>query len=450
MVAQFEADHRDSRVIEIEFRPDVPHSRILDFITSVNNQNITVLAQRRAGDELYAAFAFEGPDHAADSLEPRRDRFVAVRVPDGGRSSEVATQLMASFPEIKAAARRPMFIPAAYQPSDPLLGHDDQRPPGSPHSQWYLYRCAAVKAWDYSAGNGVVVADIDWGFRLGHEDIAGRFDPQGLRNVLRNNDNVSIGDLQHGTGAAGLIGAGANGSGIVGFAPKCILWLLQAGEIAVTTPTTLDELCNPWATAVEWVVSAPSSMRKVINVEIQTGMRFCAESSIALQGAIRRAVAAQVFVCVPAGNGNVSADCDENGTPIPYTGSIVVAATGYDAKLNPRARFSNFGKRVSVAAPGEPSLDLTCGAGSNSDYTEGYGGTSGASAKVAGALALALSRNPQLTPADLLKILDGLPANVYSKVPIGKFLDCAALSKAAYSFKATATASSMATDAGSS
>jgi hypothetical protein len=433
MVSFAGVDLRDSKVVEIEFAPEVPREDIIAFIQAVNNGDLGFLTGSADDDDVRAAFAFRGATELLDDLQPRRDRFVAVRVPVNRSSDEVAHQLR-TRPGIRAAARRPMFIPASALPADPYIGPDDQKHENPP-TQWYLYRCDALSAWEQTLGKGVVVADVDWGFYLEHEDLAGRYAADGLHNVLDGSDDVSMGNLTHGTGAAGMIGAGSNGAGIAGFAPECTLWLVQAGVVGDDGPQQPPDLVNPWATGIDWVVSKSSGMRKVINVEIQTGMRYCIETSIAVQGAVMRAVAADVFVCIPAGNGNVSADIGEDGQAIPDTGSIVVAATGYDDLVNARALFRNYGTRVRAAAPGEPDLDVTCGSASKTEYTRRYGGTSGASAKAAGAIALTVSANDAITHADLIEILGSLDPNVSSQLPIGNFVNCEGMVGAAIRLK---------------
>jgi len=427
MVASARTDSRDSHVVEIEFEKGVPTADVVAFINLVNDNKVPMLAG--PDNRARAEFAIPGAIGVADRLQPKRDRFVAVRVPAGKRADDIAQQLLATSRDIKTAARRPMFIPASTIPSDPLIGEGALSLMNGRAAQWYLHRCNAPEAWKYSQGAGVIVADIDFGFDLGHVDLKGRFDPKASFNALDKSDNVSDGELAHGTGTAGLIGAAANIDGIVGFAPECTLWLVQAGKIESGFAVEPSDLENPWATAIEWVIDRDSLMRKVINLEIQSGFGHIAESSVAIQGAVKRAVDANVFVCIPAGNGGTAVEFGEDGQRIPATGSIVVAATGYDDSLNPHAQFSNFGRRVSVAAPGDPEHDVTCAVGSG--YTENFGGTSGASAKVAGALALMLSRNPALTQSELQDIIADLPLGVYSRQPIGRFLDCKALSDAA-------------------
>ena len=144
--------------------------------------------------------------------------------------------------------------------------------------------------------------------------------------------------------------------------------------------------------------------------------------------AIRAAIADGCVVCVAAGNGDRPADRTDGDEPFDPTGSILVGATTYDEKLNKRASFSNYGSRVVVSAPGDPSHDLTCGQAANNSYRNAFGGTSGATPKVAGAVALMLSVNPQLSHDDIRDILAGTGSPVTEEPgkPIGVFLNAEA------------------------
>ena len=113
------------------------------------------------------------------------------------------------------------------------------------------------------------------------------------------------------------------------------------------------------------------------------------------------------------------------GNSIPETGSILVGATAYDPAVNPRAGFSNYGPRIVVSAPGDTDHDLTCGSSSDSDYRNGFGGTSGATPKVAATAALMVAVNRDLTQAEIRTILHSTGSAIVTAVekPVGTFLD---------------------------
>ncbi|GIM95971.1 S8 family serine peptidase [Paractinoplanes toevensis] len=84
--------------------------------------------------------------------------------------------------------------------------------------------------------------------------------------------------------------------------------------------------------------------------------------------------------------------------------------------------------RIGVCAPGSGEHDLTCSNGSDFAYTNGFGGTSGATPKVGAVAALMLNADPGLTHARIRKILHdtGRPVITEPDKPIGRFLDAEA------------------------
>ncbi len=140
------------------------------------------------------------------------------------------------------------------------------------------------------------------------------------------------------------------------------------------------------------------------------------------------------MVCVAAGNGDRDAGIDDQGNAIPDSGSILVGATEYHATENRRAGFSNFNARIAVCAPGDGSHDLTCSSSADNAYRNGFGGTSGATPKVAATAALMLAVNPSLTHAQLRTILIETGSAVVTDAakPVGRFLNAdAAVQRAA-------------------
>lgn len=313
---------------------------------------------------------------------------------------------------------------------EPLVGNRDTLyivdPARNLENQWYIYRCNADSAWALACGEGVVVADIDWGYRTTHEDLASKFDMSHAYNSYDGGTDVDHGtDIDHGTAVTGLAGAEDNNVGMIGFAYGCTLWPIQANR-AGPGPALGG---NSWANAIDWVRAQTTSARKVIILEVQTSTFGNYEMVASVNAAIITAIADGVVVCVAAGNGNRDAGLDDSfptPNPIPFTGSIVVGATEYDPGTNPRAWFSNWGTRVDVAAPGDMDHDLTCDSSSDDSYRNGFGGTSGATPKVAGTVAMMLQCNPNLTPAevrDIIRTTASPTVVTQPDRPVGGFLD---------------------------
>ena len=371
---------------------------------------------------LTYAWSKQSKDDAANFFRKSgRAKFVTFRFGEKADVAQIAADLR-KVPQIETAKPVAKLIPS--QISEPFLGPDDQVQPlaGGFENQWYAYRCNLTQALEQFKGNGVIIAAIDWGFDSSHEDYV-----EGLaltKNIYYNNEAVGNGNyLHHGTGALGLAGARHNGQGMVGFAPGSMLWAIQAGE---------DENMIPdyWRDAIDFVRLEPSTdgqqRRKIIFLEAQTATRGNIESNLTINQAIVDAIAAGVVVCVPAGNAiGKDADLDDQDPPqsISDTGSILVGATRFDAEKNVVS--SSGGKRSVVYAPGDPSHDLTC-TSLPDRYTNFFGGTSGAVAKVAGAVALLLEANDSLTPAEVRDLLgqSEIPVVDEESKEVGVLLDC--------------------------
>lgn len=270
-----------------------------------------------------------------------------------------------------------------------------------------------------------MIADIDWGFDLTHPDLART---ELSRNIMRPSPNVSDGNLLwHGNGVLGLAGAAVNEKGMAGIAFGATLWAIQAGTGAINRPVMQHEF---WVAAIDFVRNTPAPGRKVIILELQTAGYSNPEMIPTVNAEIRRAISENIVVCVPAGNGNRSGDAgrgdptapDDLGAAIPETGSIVVGATRFDPEKNVRAG-SNGGPRVTVYAPGDHDFDLTCGL--RGGYRDNFGGTSGATAKVAGIVALMLEKNRSLTPQQVREILGASQKRVFDEQnnDVGVFVD---------------------------
>jgi subtilisin family serine protease len=350
--------------------------------------------------------------------------FVTLHFPAEANTEHIAEELN-QLPEVERAVPVPRAIPPQTPLNEPLVGTTDQvvlDPNTNLENQWYVFRCRGNQAWGRSSGNGVVIADIDWGYRTSHEDLATKLDLTRAHNSYDGGTNVSHGsDISHGTAVMGIAGAADNNRGMAGMAFGAILWPIQANSGPGTQLTG-----NSWANAIDWVRTADSGgRRKVIILEVQTGSFGNYEMVPSVNAAIRTAIANGVVVCVAAGNGDRDAGIDDQGNAIPETGSILVGATAYHATENRRAWFSNYGPRIVVCAPGDSAHDLTCSSSADNSYRNGFGGTSGATPKVAATAALLLSANPNLTHAQIRTILNQSGSTVVTEAgkPVGTFLN---------------------------
>jgi subtilisin family serine protease len=263
-------------------------------------------------------------------------------------------------------------------------------------------------AWELSQGAGVTVAIVDTGTKLDHPDLAPNIwtnfgevpgngvddDHNGFVDDVHGVDLTTTAagqrladDNGHGTHVAGIVAAAANGSGVVGVAPKARIMTVKVMDAngAGTTGGVADGIRY-----------AAANGARIINLSLQGD-----SPDPNLAAAIAAAGAAGVLIIAAAGNDGRDIDAQPAyPAAIPAPNLIAVAAT---TPTNGRdiADFSNFGAlTVQLAAPGDQILSTS--------FTGGYvqeSGTSMAAPMVAGVAALMASANPRLGPEQLRALL---------------------------------------------
>ncbi len=278
-------------------------------------------------------------------------------------------------PEVKFVERNGILDLAA-TPNDPLYS-----------SEWHLGKIASPSAWDLTQGNSsIVVAVVDTGVDGTHPDLVNKMVPG--YNVYNNNTDTS--DVYgHGTMVAGIIGAETNN----GLGVSSIAWLNPIMPIRITD-SSLTVYYSVVANGITW---AADHGAKVINVSISGVAGSSTVTSAASYAMNKGAV-----VVAAAGN----CGCFDSTPANPYI--ISVSATDQNDNL---ASWSSTGAYVDVAAPGVSIYTTTMGGG--------YGtpsGTSVASPVAAGVMALIMSANPNLTPTQVISLLE---ANADDLGPVG-------------------------------
>ncbi|MEK7702612.1 MAG: S8 family serine peptidase [Nitrospirota bacterium] len=154
--------------------------------------------------------------------------------------------------------------------------------------QWYLHgdrNSESKKAVDINlagveeTGGGVVVAVIDNGLDMGHEDLQANIITGGV-NYLEDGAKQTPGD--HGTAAAGLIAATAyNGVGIHGVAPNAKIAgsnVLRAASISNLAHALSWEKEKVWVSSNSWgdfnSWGVPIGLRNLVNVALEEGTRY--------------------------------------------------------------------------------------------------------------------------------------------------------------------------------
>ncbi|MCC5065938.1 S8 family peptidase [Xanthomonas campestris] len=305
----------------------------------------------------------------------------------------------------------------------PLLVPND---PGLPQ-QWAMGTTTASlnvrPAWDRTTGKGIVVAVIDTGITA-HPDLAGNVLP-GYDFITdptvagdgngRDNNASDQGDWSaanacgagasasnsswHGTHVAGIVAAvGNNAAGVVGTAFNAKLLPLRVlGKCGGYMSDIADAIV--WASGGK-VTGVPANPNPATVINLSLGGYGSCSTIIgnAITGAVTRGTA----VVVAAGNSNMDV---ATSMPANCANVIAVAAT---TSAGAKASFSNFGKGVDIAAPGQAIIS-TLNSGTtipaNPAYAV-YSGTSMAAPHVAGVVALmqSVALNP-LTPATVEALL---------------------------------------------
>jgi len=274
-----------------------------------------------------------------------------------------------------------------------------------------------LEAWNIESGSpDVIVAVIDMGFDMNHEDLQeniwnnpGEIPENGIDDDhngyvddtvgwdfvnqasglvdddcdWRNEDNdpTSL-KSSHGNRVLGVIGATTdNGIGIAGIAANCQMMLIRAG----------------FYNAEGYQVLSTSSIIKGIIYAVENGARIINISSgspnysSSYKSALEYATNNGVLVVCSAGNDASNTPCYPAAYDIP--GLLSVGASNV---LDARCSFSNYGSWVDVSAPGQHIMSTLL----NDSYGETQG-TSFSTPIVAGVAALIFSQHPDWTPAQV-------------------------------------------------
>ena len=308
--------------------------------------------------------------------------------------------------------------------------------------QWNHPLINLPEAWDLTVGSeDVIIAVVDTGILGDHPDISDRLiqgydfisDPSSARDGDGlDGDPTDAGDLSggpgnssyHGTHVTGILGASTdNGLDVAGVTWNCPIMPVRALGVGGGSSFDIGEAIR-YAAGIDNVSGlTPDRPAAVINLSIATPAGSL--PSLLMGNAIREAVAKGVVVVAAAGNESSSLPA----YPAGFAETISVAACDAQLELAP---YSNFGSTIDLAAPGgNLSADLTgdgFGDGVLSligietdgvlDLTLSFQhGTSMATPHISGVLALMLSVNAELTPAELLEILKETAIDVGPKGP---------------------------------
>lgn len=230
---------------------------------------------------------------------------------------------------------------------------------------WSIKKFDIEKAWDKSQGENVIVAVVDTGCDMDHEDLKDNL-LQG-KNFVDMNNNPNDGN-GHGTHVAGTIAAANNEYGMVGIAPKAkILPVKVLGDDGSGSN-------NSVANGILWAVDN--------GAELITMSLGSPHTSRNIERAIDYAVKNGVVVFCAAGN---SGNDTEIMYPANYLQTISIGAINHQLMVS---QFSCCGDNLDFVAPGEDIISAI----PNNSYAK-MTGTSMATPYAVGCAALALSYN---------------------------------------------------------
>lgn len=247
--------------------------------------------------------------------------------------------------------------------TDPSLGNS-----------WALPKIGAPAAWDITSGDGITIAILDTGVDSNHSDLTANMVP-GWNMYDNNADSSDI--YGHGTKVAGAAAAAANnGQGSAGVA-----WNARIMPIRIARPDGMAYI-STMAQAIRW---AADNGAQVANLS------YGGADSTTIHNAANYMRSKGGVVVMSAGNTGALLNS-------PPTDALIVASA--TSSNDARASWSTYGPLVDVAAPGVSIYTTTNGGGYS--YVSG---TSFSSPITAATVALILSANPDLTPADVDEIL---------------------------------------------
>ena len=258
-----------------------------------------------------------------------------------------------------------------------------------------------LEAWKITKGANVIVAIIDDGADINHEDLKDNIyktynADDGTSDISNKSNDIS--SASHGNTCAGFIVSPINEKGTIGSAPESKL-------IAIADNESSD------ANTIKAFEYAKDNGAKVISCSWGTE-----NVSEAIVEELKSLYDAGITVLFASGNDGKS--LDTNGL---YDESEVewVIGVGASGENNDVTSYSNYGVNIDIITPGGDSQLSTGILGLDDSGTQGsidnYGlvsndysfgnGTSFATPVAAGVVALMYSVNPNITPAQVKKIL---------------------------------------------
>jgi subtilisin family serine protease len=227
-------------------------------------------------------------------------------------------------------------------------------------------------------GPGIPVTIVDSGIDLSHPEFASRPDTEVL------NPQVPEFGGRHGTAVASLVGAPANGVGMVGIYPQAVLRSWDAAVADEGRELAVGDI-------VAGIAAASRAGTGVINLSLGSS-----ERSASIEQAVNEAVRRGSLVVAASGNDG------EEGNPLTYPAALPhVLTVGATNRADVVASFSSRSRYVDLAAPGD---GVTVAWTPPPSYQTGDG-TSFSAPLVSGAAAWVWTVRPELDNTQLFEVL---------------------------------------------
>lgn len=331
---------------------------------------------------------------------------VRFTVPYNAKTGDIKVRMYSPELNLSVESVGPLFTVLQSYTNDPLSAY-----------QTYLETVHIPEAWNYSTGSSeVVVAVVDSGIYLNHEDLIGNIwknDKEVEGNGVDDDKNGYIDDYRgwnfidgnhlmdlatdkddHGTMVSGIIGAKTNnGLGISGINRniKLMPLIITDGYSFVNFEAV--------SKAIRYAVDNGADI-----INLSFGTKGVTSYTTKLDEAIKYAYSKNVLIVAAAGNGDIEANvgvnlseykqspvCNDNDENM-VLGVGALTTDGY------RAGWSNYGSCVDVWAPGENVV--TTSKPTISNFNNFYyisDGTSFSAPIVSGIAALIKAKYPEIT-----------------------------------------------------
>jgi len=242
---------------------------------------------------------------------------------------------------------------------------------------WGVRRIRAPEAWSRTTGHRVKVGVIDTGVDFDHPDLRHSLE-RGINLLYRT--MLPYDDNGHGTHIAGTIAAANRMQGMIGVAPRSVIYPIKAFDYNGTAYVS-DIILG-----IDWSVR---NRMDVVNMSF--GMRTRSKS---LLDAVAGAYRSGVLIVASSGNDGKQGRIDY---PARSRYTVAVGATNRKGEI---ASFTNRSDAVDIYAPGE-KVDSCWLRGNHKTMS----GTSMATSHVTGAIALLLAHKPGLAPDRVKAVL---------------------------------------------